>query len=158
MTTSQIAWEGKRDSPAYGAAKGGILGLLATLKLTAPDHGIRVNALAPFAFTRAGEGVFPDALRPWLDPAQVSAMVTYLVSDACPLNGEILIAGGGHLAAAETRESVGIDIDDPSAITAEAIADRIGSIMAMAGSLRYVDAMEAVGTTFARLKSRAGLK
>jgi len=157
MTTSQIAWEGKRDSPAYGAAKGGILGLLATLKLTAPSDGIRVNALAPFAFTRASEGVFPEALRPWLDPAQVSAVVAYLVSDTCTLNGEILIAGGGHLAAAETRESVGIDIDDPAAITAETIADRIGSIMAMNGSLRFDDAMEAVGLTFARIKSRAGV-
>ncbi len=64
MTTSQIAWEGKGDLPAYGTAKGGILGLLATLRLTAPGHGIAVNAVAPFALTRAAKGVFPQELEP----------------------------------------------------------------------------------------------
>jgi NAD(P)-dependent dehydrogenase (short-subunit alcohol dehydrogenase family) len=157
MTTSQIAWAGKADSPAYGAAKGGILGLLATMRLTAPADGIAVNAVAPFAFTRAAEGVFPEALRPLLDPAQVSALVAFLASDTCTLNGEVLVAGGGHFAAAETRESVGIDIDYPNAITAERLAGEIGAMMDMSGALRYADAMEAVGATFARLKERAGI-
>jgi NAD(P)-dependent dehydrogenase (short-subunit alcohol dehydrogenase family) len=157
MTTSQIAWCGKADSPAYGAAKGGILGLLATMHLTAPADGITVNAVAPFAFTRAAEGVFPDALRPLLDPAQVSALVAFLACEGCSLNGEVLIAGGGHFAAAETRESVGIDIDDPAEITAERLAQEIGAMTDMTGAIRYTDAMEAVGVTFARLKQRAGL-
>jgi len=157
LTTSQIAWEGKTDSPAYGAAKGGIQGLLATLRLTAPADGIKVNAVAPFAFTRAAEGVFPEALRPLLDPAQVSALVAYLASASCGLNGETLIAGGGHFAAAETRESVGIDFDDIGAITAETIAARLGEIRDMDGAILYGDALEAIGVTFDRLKTRAGI-
>ena len=156
MTTSQIAWEGKADLPAYGAAKGGILGLLATLALTAPNDGIRVNAVAPFALTRAAEGVFPEKLRPWLDPAQVSAMVAFLASDDCLLNGEVLIGGGCHFAAAETRESAGFDFGDPGEITAEAIAARIADIADMTGAIRYRDALEAVGATFARLEELEG--
>ncbi|MDH3232135.1 MAG: SDR family NAD(P)-dependent oxidoreductase [Alphaproteobacteria bacterium] len=157
MTTSQIAWAGKADSPAYGAAKGGIQGLLATLRLTAPADGIMVNAVAPFAFTRAAEGVFPEALRPLLDPAQVSALVAYLASEACAVNGETLVAGGGHFAAAETRESVGIDFDDMNAITVEALASRLDEIRDMDGAILYDDALQAVGATFARLKARAGI-
>lgn len=157
MTSSQIAWAGKEDSPAYGAAKGGILGLLATLKLTAPAHGIRINAVAPFAWTRAAEGVFPEALRPLLDPAQVSALVTVLASESCPVNGEILVAGGGHFAAAETRESVGIDFDDPGDVTADALLAKWEQLTDMTGAIRYADALEAVGVTFDRLKRQAGL-
>ena len=155
MTTSQIAWEGKADSPAYGAAKGGILGLMETLKLTAPEHGILVNALAPLALTRAGEGVFPEPLRPYLQPRQVSELVAFLASEACNLNGEILIAGACHVATAETRETVGIDFDDPAAITAEALAARLPEIQNSEGAIRYRDAMAAVGATFERLKGLA---
>ena len=153
MTTSQIAWEGKSDSPAYGAAKGGILGLMATLRLTAPDHGIRVNAVAPFALTRAAKGVFPEELEPYLQPSQVSALVAYLASEACRENGETFIAGGGHFATAETRESVGIDYDDPSEISAESLMARLAEIKDMKNAVVYDDAMAAVGATFSRLNS-----
>ena len=157
MTTSQIAWEGKPDSPAYGVAKGGIDGLLATLRLTAPADGILVNGLAPFAFTRAAEGVFPEALRPLLDSSQVSALVAWLMSDGCRENGRIFIAGGGHFAVAETRETRGIDIDDPADINAEFLAARITEITDPAEAIVYEDAMAAVGATFERLKRLAGL-
>lgn len=157
LTSSQIAWGGKADSPAYGVAKGGILGLLATLRMTAPAHGILVNCLAPFAFTRAGEGVFPEALRPLLDPAQVSALVAWLVSTECRENGRIFIAGGGHFAAAETRETVGIDIVDPDAITTESLAARVDEILDPTDAILYDDALLAVGATFARLKKLAGI-
>ena len=152
MTSSQIAWEGKADSPAYGAAKGGILGLMETLKLTAPDHGVLVNAIAPLALTRAGEGVFPDVLRPYLGPEQVSEVVAFLASETCQLNGEILISGACHLAMAEARETAGIDFDAAEEITAETVAARLSDIRDSTGAIRYRDAMVAVGATFERLK------
>lgn len=155
LTSSQIAWEGKKDSPAYGVAKGGILGLMATLKLTAPAHGILVNAIAPLALTRAGEGVFPEPLRPFLGPEQIGALGAYLASARCSLNGRILIAGAGHFAAAETRETVGIDFDDPAAVSAEEIERRLPDIMAPENALLFDDAMDAVGATFRRLQELA---
>lgn len=155
MTASQIAWKGKDDSPAYGAAKGGILGLMETLKLTAPAHGILVNAIAPLALTRAGEGVFPEPLRPFLGTGQVSELVAFLASEACSLNGEVLIAGACHVAVAETRESVGIDFDNPDNISAEILAARMPEILNSEGAIHYRDAMDAVGVAFERLKCLA---
>lgn len=156
MTTSQVGFFGKADSAAYAAAKNGVIGMMLSLALEMAPHGVLVNAVSPFAYTRMG-GAFPAELEPLLDPAQVSAVVAFLASDACTRSGDILIAGGGHFSAARTVESRGIDIEDPSEITVEAIAERYSEITDMAGAIQFPDAMEAVGATFDKLRRRAGL-
>jgi NAD(P)-dependent dehydrogenase (short-subunit alcohol dehydrogenase family) len=156
MTTSQVGFYGKVDSLSYGAAKAGLLGLMHGIKLDGAAHGILVNAISPFALTRMGD-IFPRELERLIDPAQVSAAVAYLASDSCKLNGEILIAGGGHFALARTLESRGIDIDDPAEISAETIARRWNEIADMTDPVSYPDALQAVGVTFSRLKRLVGL-
>jgi NAD(P)-dependent dehydrogenase (short-subunit alcohol dehydrogenase family) len=156
MTTSQVGFFGKGDAIAYGAAKAGLLGLMHGIKLDSATHGILVNAISPFALTRMG-AIFPRELERLIDPAQVSAGVAYLASERCKLNGEILIAGGGHFALARTVESQGIDIDDPADVSAELVAERWNEIADMKGAGIYADALVAVGVTFARLKKLAGL-
>jgi NAD(P)-dependent dehydrogenase (short-subunit alcohol dehydrogenase family) len=156
MTSSQVGFYGKVDSLAYGAAKAGLLGLMHGIKLDGAPHGIRVNAISPFALTRMGN-IFPHELERLIDPAQVSAAVAYLASEACQLNGEILIAGGGHFALARTVESRGIDIDDPAEVSAEMVARRWDEIADMKDARIYPDALQAVGVTFSRLKKLAGL-
>jgi hypothetical protein len=54
-------------------------------------------------------------------------------------------------------ETRGIDIDDPKAVTAEALAARLGEIGDFTSPLVYADALKAVGATFDRVKRRAGL-
>jgi len=156
MTTSQVGFYGKVDSLAYGAAKAGLLGLMHGIKLDGAAHGILVNAISPFALTRMGD-IFPRELERLIDPAQVSAAVAYLASDSCSLNGEILIAGGGHFALSRTIESRGIDIDDPADVSAETIARRWNEIADMTDAISYPDALTAVGVTFSRLKKLAGV-
>jgi hypothetical protein len=82
--------------------------------------------------------------------------VAYLASDACSENGEVFIAGGGHFATVQTRESVGLDFDNPGDISAEVLAARLEEIKDMENAILYDDAMAAVGATFARLKSLVG--
>ena len=89
--------------------------------------------------------------------AAVAAAVAWLCSDACPLNGEIVIAGGGHFARAETVESRGLDVDDMAAIDAEWVGREWPRIADMRDALVYADALQAVGATFHKLKKRAGL-
>jgi NAD(P)-dependent dehydrogenase (short-subunit alcohol dehydrogenase family) len=156
MTTSQVGFFGKVDSLAYAAAKAGLLGLMHALKLDSATHGILVNAISPFALTRMG-AIFPRELERLIDPAQVAAAVAYLASEACTLNGEILVAGGGHFALARTVESRGIDLDDPTTASAEIVAERWNEIADMKDALVYDDALQAVGVTFTRLKKLAGL-
>jgi NAD(P)-dependent dehydrogenase (short-subunit alcohol dehydrogenase family) len=155
MTTSQVGFFGKAGSGSYGAAKMGVLGLLASLRQEAPQHGVQVNAISPFAGTRMSAKAFPDNLVPLISPQQVSAAVTYLCSEQCQRSGDIIVAGGGHFSAAITVETSGIDFDDLDAISAEAIAERYGEIIDAGETLQFDDAMAAVGKTFARLMERA---
>ena len=156
MTTSQVGFFGKAGSGAYAAAKMAILGLMTTLRLEVARYGVLVNAVSPFAYSRMAEKSFPADLEPFLDPAQVSAVVAFLSSEACWLSGEIVVAGGGHFSVARMFESRGIDIEDSSLITAEEIADRYMALSDMAGSIAFPDAMAAVGHTFEKMRRRAG--
>jgi NAD(P)-dependent dehydrogenase (short-subunit alcohol dehydrogenase family) len=151
FTTSQVGFYGQVDAVAYGAAKNGVLGLMHGIKLDAEAAGIRVNCISPFAFTRMVVDLFPKELAEELAPGHVSAGVTFLCSPDCRLNGEVLIAGGGHFAIARTIETLGIDIADPAAITAETVLDQIDTITDTSRSALYPDALAAVQVTFDRL-------
>ncbi len=154
FTTSQVGFYGKVDSVAYGAAKAGVIGLMHGLRLSAEPLGIKVNCISPFALTRLGD-IFPKEIADYIDPAQVAAAVALLASDACPVSGEIVIAGGGHFAIARMLESRGIDIDSPTEVSAEAIAARLPEISDLRDPLLFPNALKAVGATFDRVKSLA---
>ena len=154
LTASQVGFQGKVDSVAYGAAKNAVVGLMHGMKLDATRHGILVNCISPFALTRMG-GIFPKELAQWIDPSQVAAAVAWLCSDENTLSGEVLIAGGGHFARACTMESQGIDVEGP--VSAELIRRRWKAISSMRRALVYADALQAVGATFAKLKKQVGL-
>ncbi len=151
FTTSQVGFYGKVDSVAYGAAKAGVIGLMHGVRLSAEPLGIKVNCISPFALTRLGD-IFPKDIADYIDPAQVASAVALLCSEACPVTGDIVIAGGGHFATARTLESRGIDIDDPAEVSAEAIAARLAEISDMRDPLLFPDALKAVGATFDRVK------
>jgi len=155
FTCSQVGFYGQVDAVAYGAAKNGVLGLMHGMKLDALAAGIRVNCISPFAFTRMVEDLFPRELAHELAPDHVAAGVSYLASRECTLNGEVLIAGGGHFAIARTIETLGIDIADPATITAEAILQRIDEITDTTRMGMYQDALGAVQVTFDRLFAQA---
>jgi len=145
------------DSVAYGAAKMGVIGLMHGVRLSGEPLGIKVNCISPFALTRLGDA-FPKDIAEQIDPAQVAAAVALLASEACPVSGEIVIAGGGHFAIARALESRGIDMDDPADVSAETIGRRLGEIRDMRDPLHYPDALAAVGTTFARVKRIAAVR
>lgn len=155
FTCSQVGFYGQVDAVAYGAAKNGVLGLMHGMKLDALAAGIRVNCISPFAYTRMVADLFPKELAEELAPERVSAGVSYLASRDCTLNGEVLIAGGGHFAIARTIETLGIDIADPAAITAEAVQEAIGTITDTTRVGMYPDALGAVQVTFDRLVEQA---
>jgi NAD(P)-dependent dehydrogenase (short-subunit alcohol dehydrogenase family) len=157
FTTSQVGFYGKVDSVAYGAAKAAVIGLMHGVRLSADPLGIKVNCISPFALTRLGD-IFPKEIADYIDSAQAASAVALLCSDACPVSGEIVIAGGGHFATARTLESRGIDIDDPRQVTAEIIAARFSEISDLHDPLIFHDALKAVGATFDRVKSLAAKK
>ncbi|OBG91730.1 short-chain dehydrogenase [Mycobacterium sp. E3251] len=100
----------------YGAAKAGLVGLTRVLAAEGAAHGIKVNAIAPIAYTRmlthsldgagpqddpAARAVLDDLVAQYLqrlDPAQVAPVAAFLTHRECPVSGEIYTVGAGHVA------------------------------------------------------------
>jgi NAD(P)-dependent dehydrogenase (short-subunit alcohol dehydrogenase family) len=94
VTASNSGILGNFGQSNYGAAKMGLVGLARVLAQEGARHNIKVNALAPIARTRMTE----ELLAPKLDPGLVAPVAAWLVSEECPVTGEIYSAGGGRVA------------------------------------------------------------
>lgn len=104
----------------YGAAKTGLTGFTRVLAAEGAEHGIKVNAIAPIAYTRmlthsldaatgrpavendtAAQAVLDDLVDQYLqklDPAHVAPVAAFLTHRDCPVSGEIYTVGAGHVA------------------------------------------------------------
>ena len=107
ITTTSTGMFGLPDNLAYATAKGALIGFTRSLSLAAAPHGILVNCVAPNAVTRPSTSAAkPNITTAPQDPARAQAMqtdlvspvVAYLAHEDCPVNGEILVAGGHRFA------------------------------------------------------------
>ena len=125
---------------SYGAAKGAVFGLTRNLATEGPAHGIRVNALAPRAYTRMSAS-HSDALaevhvampqgsdgrdQRGMPPELCAPAAAFLAHESCPLNGEVLQVGMGGVSRIAVLRSAGIF---KSALTAEDIAENLDRVM-----------------------------
>ena len=95
VMTGSTGMFGLPNNLSYAAAKGAVVGLARSLATAGAAHGIKVNVIAPAAFTRmAGRG--PDI--PEMAPELVAPMVAFLAHEDCPVTGEIYTAGAGRFA------------------------------------------------------------
>jgi NAD(P)-dependent dehydrogenase (short-subunit alcohol dehydrogenase family) len=117
MTTSTGLF-GLPNNTAYATAKAAVIGLTRSLTLAGDPHGIRVNVIAPGAFTRMagpGEG------SPEMAPELVAPMAAFLAHEDCPVSGEIYTAGFGRFARLFIASTEGF-VSSPSGATIEDIA------------------------------------
>lgn len=124
-TTSATGLFGNVGQANYGAAKAGLYGLTRNLAVEGRKAGILVNAVSPMAATRMNADMLGDRAD-LLDPAMVAPVVAYLCSRDLTRTGQVLSAGGGHVAAVQVVVTPGIT--DPG-LTAEAVRDRIEEIV-----------------------------
>ena len=121
---------GAAGNASYAAAKGAIVGMVRCLAVDGEPHGIRVNAIAPSALTRMTEAFLaPDYvewLRRTMPPEKAAGAAALLMSEACPLTGEILGLGGGRVSRITLTESEGVILPDPGA---EAVRDALPAIL-----------------------------
>ncbi len=126
FTTSTSGLLGNFGQSNYGAAKAGVVGLMRVLAIEGGLKGIRSNCIAPIAQTRMTQATMSDDLGQVLQADLVAAVVAYLSSEQCELNGEVLSAGGGRVA----RFFVGMTRGwASSTLSAEDVADHIGEVM-----------------------------
>ena len=112
LSTSVAGLHGEHGLPAYSASKAALIGLTHVLAHEGRPHGIRTNALAPYAATPMTESSMTPALRERFAPQRVAPVLAWLVSDDCHLNNETLIVGGGRMSRARVAEAAPIDLPD----------------------------------------------
>jgi hypothetical protein len=84
----------------------------------------KANVLAPIARTRMTEELL-GPLAAKLDPALVAPVAAWLVSEECPVTGELYSAGGGRVA----RFFIGLTEGYANpALTLEDVRDHVGEI------------------------------
>ena len=129
VTASNAGILGNFGQSNYGAAKMGLVGLARVLAQEGARHNIKANVLAPIARTRMTEELL-GPLAPKLDPALVAPVAAWLVSEDCPVTGEIYSAGGGRVA----RFFVGLTEGYANpALTVEDVRDHFDQIRDEAG-------------------------
>lgn len=139
FTVSGVATFGNLGASAYGAAKGGVIGLLHVLKLEAARHGIRVNAVAPMAQTRLAADVdleqYKGLTEHSVSPDLVAPAVVYLASDACELTGEVWSVGSGSVSRLFVGRTEGYfkHPEGEGQMTAEEIAEHVDEIQDVDG-------------------------
>lgn len=133
VTTSSSGLYGNFGQANYGAAKLGVVGLMNTLRAEGVKYDIRINALAPVAYTRMTEELVPDEAKELLEPEAVTPGVLFLVSKDAP-NGMILAAGAGGYASVHIYETPGIWLS-PENRTPERIASSIDEILEPEGQV-----------------------
>ena len=100
VTSSTSGLLGNFGQTNYGAAKAGIAGFARCLFQEGLKYGIRVNTLAPTAYSRLTSDIFPEGqnLEELLSPDKVSPLVVWLGSDdAKDVTGRQFLVSGNSV-------------------------------------------------------------
>ena len=138
-TVSEAMLGGIPELTSYGSAMGAVFGLTRNLATEGPAHGIRVNALAPRAYTRMSASHqealsevlgmpkdVMDEINASMPPDLCAPAAAFLAHESCPLNGEVLLIGMGSVARIAVVRSQGMW---KSPLTTEDIAENLDQIM-----------------------------
>lgn len=126
MTSSASGIYGNFGQANYAAAKMALVGLMNTLHIEGEKYNIRVNALAPTAYTQMLAGLVDESTAQMLTAESVSAGVVFLASEEAP-SKTILGAGGGCFAVSHIYETPGVYLHADGRTPAE-IARRFDEI------------------------------
>lgn len=121
---------------AYGAAKGAVIGLTLNMAYEGVKYGISVNGFAPRVASRMSTpevlGNVHDAppenfarMGSMFMPELCSPAAIYLAHESCPLNGAMLVCGGGRVMRMGFWQNEGLT---STALTVEEIAAEIDKV------------------------------
>ena len=128
-TASALGAFGAPHSAPYVAAKAGIIGMTRAAALDNPGVDIRINSIAPIAYTGLAKDFFdnhPTVNVEKLSTSSVSPVVLYLAHESCNLNGELLSVAAGRVARICMITAPGFYSEN---LSSEQVAENLQTIM-----------------------------
>jgi len=114
-TTSSAGRYGNHGLAAYSAAKAAVEMLTRSLAAEGQNHGIKVNAISPYAYSQMTQDYLTPEIASLFRPEHVAPMVAWLASEHCLANGEVIVAGGGRFRRAYSVETSSVGEKDMAA-------------------------------------------
>ncbi|WP_313808800.1 SDR family NAD(P)-dependent oxidoreductase [Sphingobium sp.] len=105
LTGSSAGLWGQKQSADYAASKGAMVGLARSVAIDVPKGtDIRVNVIAPAAYTPLSMGSIDPKWADYASPDHVAPVVGWLSSPLCQSSGGIYHAGAGNVRRAQILE------------------------------------------------------
>ena len=111
LTASSAGLYANHGQSAYSAAKSAVIGLMRALALEGQRHQVCVNVIAPYGYSQMTAPYMNERMATRFDPALVAPLVSWLCSEACTLNGEVLVSGAGLVRRASVGETEALALD-----------------------------------------------
>ncbi len=108
-TSSSAGRFGGAGLSAYAASKGAVEALMRSLAIEGQRYRIVCNTLSPYAHTQMTAAHLSPALASALPAQALAPVVLWLLSPDCPLQGEVVVAGGRRLARGAVSETAAIE-------------------------------------------------
>ena len=142
FTASVSGLYGNFGQTNYGAAKMGLVGIMNTLKLELQKYDIKVNTVAPNAWSRMTADVLPPEFEEKMNPQFNAPMVLYLCAEENKVSGNIYTTGAGWYGRTAIVSGDGICLGDAKRpISVEEIRDNFEIVSNMENKREHGSAL-----------------